>query len=81
MNQVTIYTKTNCIQCKMTKQALTRAGITFKEIDILKDISMLHKLKKEGLTQLPYVVTTDQHWNGFQPDKIKVLGFKPRKEL
>mgnify|MGYP000562218586 CR=1 FL=1 len=81
MNQVTIYTKSDCIQCKMTKQALTRAGITFKEIDILKDISMLHKLKKEGLIQLPYVVTTDQHWNGFQPDKIKALGFKPRKEL
>lgn len=73
MNQVTIYTKCNCIQCKMTKQALTRAGITFKEINILKDISMLHKLKKEGLTQMPYVVTTNQHWNGFQPGKIKAL--------
>ena len=73
MNQVTIYIKSNCIQCKMTKQALTRAGITFKEINILKDIPMLYKLKKEGLTQMPYVVTTNQHWNGFQPNKIKTL--------
>jgi glutaredoxin-like protein NrdH len=56
--EVTVYSKPTCVQCDATKRALTKAGVDYKVVDITKD---------------PVVVTEDDRWSGFRPDKIRAL--------
>lgn len=73
MRTITVYnTGPACMQCRLTKNALTTAGITFKEIDVRQCPKALEYIQEElGYTQAPVVVVDDQdHWSGFQPDQI-----------
>ena len=35
--------------------------------------NQLEKVKELGYLQAPVVVTDDEHWSGFRPDKIDAL--------
>jgi glutaredoxin-like protein NrdH len=73
MRIITIYTTgPTCMQCRLTKTALTTAGLGFEEIDVRQAPDALDYIQDElGYTQAPVVVVTDEdHWCGFQPDQI-----------
>ena len=72
MTAATVYTKPNCVQCTMTKRALTEKGVPFEEADIL-DPQNLEAAKFLGYMAAPVVVAGDDHWAGFRPDKINAL--------
>jgi len=71
--KVTVYSKPACVQCEATKKALDRAGIEYDVVDLSEDPVALETVKELGYLQAPVVVTDDEHWSGFRPDKISAL--------
>lgn len=72
-NQVTVYSKPNCVQCKATYRALERQGVEYRSVDLSIDDEALSVVKTLGYSQAPVVVVGEDHWSGFRPDKIKAL--------
>ena len=76
MARVIVYTKNNCIQCIMTKQELTKHGITYKEINVEEQPTAMEELIERNLRSMP-VVVVDGNWDnafgGFQPDRLEEL--------
>ncbi|MFK0006003.1 glutaredoxin-like protein NrdH [Paenarthrobacter sp. NPDC090520] len=70
---VTVYTKPACVQCNATYRALDKKGIVYQSVDISQDAEALERLKALGYMQAPVVVTEQDHWSGFRPDKIEEL--------
>ena len=70
---VTVYTKPACVQCNMTYRALDKLGIQYNTVDITEDPAALELIKSMGYLQAPVVIAGENHWSGFQPDKINAL--------
>ncbi|MCJ1712970.1 glutaredoxin-like protein NrdH [Microbacterium sp. M1A1_1b] len=70
---VTVYTKPSCVQCTATYRALDNKGIQYEVHDVSTDDAALEHVKSLGYLQAPVVVTDDDHWSGFRPDKIATL--------
>ncbi|MBM7050448.1 MULTISPECIES: glutaredoxin-like protein NrdH [unclassified Rothia (in: high G+C Gram-positive bacteria)] len=70
---VTVYTKPACVQCNMTYRTLDKNGIEYKVVDVTEDAAALAYIKDLGYMQAPVVVAGEDHWSGFQPDKINAL--------
>ena len=69
----TVYTKPSCVQCNATYRALDSKGIEYDIVDLSEDPAALETVKELGYLQAPVVVTDDEHWSGFRPDKISAL--------
>ena len=69
----TVYTKPSCVQCNATYRALDSKGIEYDIVDLSEDPTALETVKELGYLQAPVVVTDDEHWAGFRPDKISAL--------
>lgn len=72
-NAITVYSKPNCVQCSATYRALDKKGIEYQKIDVSQDPKSLEFIRSLGYAQAPVVVTGQNHWSGFRPDKIAVL--------
>lgn len=70
---VTVYSKSLCVQCDATKRNLIKMEIDFDVVDIENDEEALAMVKSLGYSHAPVVITPDEHWSGFRPDKIKEL--------
>lgn len=70
---ITVYSKPLCVQCDATKRALNKAGIRYEVVDVTENPDALAKIKALGYAQAPVVITSDDHWSGFRPDRIKAL--------
>lgn len=70
---VTVYTKDNCVQCEATKRHLDKLDIPYETINITQDIGALDKLISLGYRSAPVVVTDDDSWAGYVPDKLNGL--------
>ncbi|MHA3685408.1 glutaredoxin-like protein NrdH [Leucobacter salsicius] len=70
---ITVYTKPSCVQCTATYRALDSKGIEYNVLDLSEDETALETVKELGYLQAPVVVTDDEHWSGFRPDKISAL--------
>ncbi|WP_026552071.1 glutaredoxin-like protein NrdH [Arthrobacter sp. H20] len=70
---VTVYTKPACVQCNATYRALDKKGITYQSVDISQDPAALERVRALGYMQAPVVITEQDHWSGFRPDKINEL--------
>ena len=70
---VTVYSTPSCMQCKATYRALDSKGINYQVIDVSADAEAAEFVKGLGYVQAPVVVTDDEHWSGFRPDKIADL--------
>ncbi|OJU88235.1 NrdH-redoxin [Candidatus Saccharibacteria bacterium 49-20] len=81
---ITVYTKPSCVQCNATYRALDAKGIDYEIRDLSKDPAALEAVKALGYLQAPVVVTDEDHWSGFRPDKIdelaKRLGLDSKNE-
>lgn len=72
-NVVTVYSKNNCQQCKITKRKLHSMGIDYHEYNVDEDPKALDYLLERGLRSLPVVVTEDDTWTGLRMDKLNNL--------
>ena len=70
---ITVYTKPSCVQCTATYRALDNKGIEYEVRDLSVDENALDAVKALGYLQAPVVITDEEHWSGFRPDKINAL--------
>ena len=70
---VTVYTKDNCVQCEATKRHLDKLDVAYSTVNITNDISALDKLISLGYRSAPVVVTENDSWAGYVPDKLNGL--------
>ena len=71
--KITIWTKSNCVQCDMTKKQMTKLGIVFEEQNLEENPLVLEGFKAQGLLSAPIVTTDTKAWSGFRLDKIQSL--------
>ena len=67
---ITVYTKPGCVQCNATFKALDKAGIEYTVIDVTTDEDAHAYVQSLGYLAAPVVVTGQDHWAGFRPDRI-----------
>ena len=70
---VTVYTKDNCVQCEATKRHLDKLDVPYSTVNITNDIRALDKLIALGYRSAPVVVTDDDSWAGYIPEKLDKL--------
>lgn len=73
---IKVYSKPDCMPCKMTKKFLSDHAVPFEEIDVFEDESALELIKQHGFYSLPVVTTNDSFdgaWCGFRIDKLEEL--------
>lgn len=78
---VSVYTTgPECIRCVLTKRLLAEKGVRFLEVDIRSnDAAREYVVDDLGYTEAPVVVVTDEdHWSGFRPDKLNALADQRR---
>ncbi len=63
----------SCVQCNATYRALDSKGIEYNVLDVTEDPAALEQVKSLGYLQAPVVITDEDHWSGFRPDKIDEL--------
>jgi glutaredoxin-like protein NrdH len=69
----TVYSKPACVQCDMTKKMLDKNGIEYTVVDITEDLQAYEKIVAMGFMSVPVVISGDNAWAGFQPDKINAI--------
>jgi glutaredoxin-like protein NrdH len=74
MAKVVVFTKDNCIQCKMTKRFLNAHNVDFEERNINQHPELIDYLKGRGFQAMP-VVDADgvDAVSGFRPDVLAKL--------
>ncbi len=83
--KVKLYTKQNCVQCKMTKKELDKLGIDYEIIQI-DEVDENGELTKKALESRNYLLNDlkfmsmpvveaegQEAFFGFRPDKLKKL--------
>jgi glutaredoxin-like protein NrdH len=68
-----VYTKPACVQCDMTKRMLDKNGVEYTTVDITQDPDAYDMIVKMGFMSAPVVISGDESWAGFQPDKINAI--------
>lgn len=71
--EIEVWTKSNCVQCDMTKKQFDKLGIRYVVKDLEADPLALDGFKEQGLMSAPIVVTDTKKWSGFRLDKITSL--------
>lgn len=67
---IKIYSKNNCVQCKMTKNWFKGKGHTFTEVNVDDDLEGLNELLTMNLKTLPVVFNNGEFVSmGFAPNK------------
>lgn len=70
---VTVYTKPDCVQCKMTFKALDGQGTEYVVCDVTTDLAAYDSVKQMGYSAMPIVVAGEDSWAGFKLDRIRAL--------
>jgi glutaredoxin-like protein NrdH len=70
---VTVYTKPACVQCDATKRMMDKLNIKYDTVDITLDNDAFDMLISKGFKSAPVVITKNDSWAGFNPDKISGL--------
>lgn len=70
---ITVYTKPSCVQCDATKRMMDKLKITYSTVDITIDKEAFDMIISRGFKSAPVVITDDDAWSGFNPDKISEL--------
>lgn len=76
---ITIYSKPRCVQCDATYRAFNKLGVSYEIVDVSADREALDYIVSLGYMQAPVVVTSDDHWSGFRPDRIKAVALVAAK--
>lgn len=71
-DEVIVFSKNHCGQCRMVKNFLTKHEINFTEINIEKEENSKYVeiLKGEGIRQLPVTLINEKIVLGFAPNLL-----------
>lgn len=77
---ITVYIKSNCVQCTQTKKHLTKLNLPYVEVNVEDDLQAYdYIVNRLGYRAAPVIIVTDddeetaEHWSGYNPEKIKGL--------
>lgn len=70
---VTIYSKNDCVQCKMSKKFLDQHNVAYTEINLDEQPEYIEHVKNLGFSAAPVIETENEVFSGFQPAKLKSL--------
>ena len=70
---IKLFSKNNCMQCKMAKRFLADNNISFEEINIDNDPSAVNFLKEQGYQSVPIITSDATTVVGFRPDQLLQL--------
>ncbi|AYW45501.1 glutaredoxin-like protein NrdH [Tetragenococcus koreensis] len=70
---ITLFSKNNCMQCKMTKRFLAENNISFEEVNIDNEPNALDWLKEQGFQSVPVITSDATTVVGFRPDQLRQL--------
>ncbi|HFH9837415.1 TPA: glutaredoxin-like protein NrdH [Streptococcus suis] len=70
---VTVYSKHDCVQCKMTKRFLDQHNVAYQEINLDEQPEFIEHVKGLGFSSAPVIETETESFSGFQPSKLKAL--------
>ena len=70
---IKLFSKNNCMQCKMAKRFLSENQIAFEEINIYNEPEALEFLKEQGFQSVPVITSDAQTIIGFRPDQLRQL--------
>ena len=73
MSAITVYTAPRCVQCRATKRKLDALGADYTEVNVREDQEAHDYVISLGYTGAPVVVTGDEHWSGFRPEKLAAV--------
>lgn len=77
---IIIYSKNNCVKCKMTKNLFTRLNTPFSEINLedSENEALLNEFRENGYRAMPIIRVFDKNttelideWTDFQDKKVK----------
>lgn len=71
--EVKIWTKSNCVQCEMTKKQFVKLGVKYTEHNLEENLDQLDEFKDQGLLAAPIIESEVGTWSGFQPNRISDL--------
>ena len=61
------------IRALLIQASTSTKGIEYDVVDLSQDDAALAQAKELGYLQAPVVITDEDHWAGFRPDKIDEL--------
>ncbi|MFV0557743.1 MAG: glutaredoxin-like protein NrdH [Enterococcus sp.] len=70
---IKLFSKNNCMQCKMTKRFLDDNNIPFEEVNIDEKPEAVDFLKENGFQSVPITTSTTSTIVGFRPDQLRQL--------
>ena len=73
MAKITLFSKNNCMQCKMTKKFLEKEGADFEEINIDEQPEFVEKVIEMGFRAAPVITKDDFAFSGFRPSELAKL--------
>jgi glutaredoxin-like protein NrdH len=80
---IDVYSRPNCMPCKMTKRALHDAGATYTEHDVSADPDAAQRVRDLGYAAVPVVTVTLpdglDHWHGYRAEKLAAAVYLERE--
>ncbi|MGW5317771.1 glutaredoxin domain-containing protein [Nocardia thailandica] len=80
IDSITLYTKSDCVQCGAAKNLLDRLGVTYRIVDLERDDTARTRFRDMGLLTAPVLEAGTVRVAGFRPDRIKELVASIRPE-
>lgn len=71
--EIKLFSKNNCMQCKMAKRFLSENQIAFEEVNIDNHPEAIEFLKEKGFQSVPVITSAAQTIVGFRPDQLRQL--------
>ena len=69
-----VFSKPHCVQCTASYNLLDNLGLEYETRNIAEDAEAEAVVKGLGYMAAPVIyISEDNHWAGFNPDKIKEL--------
>jgi glutaredoxin-like protein NrdH len=72
-NEVVVWTRHGCVQCRPTIRQLSDKGIPHRELNVDEVPGAVEAMLAANFMQVPLVVTSETAWTGFRPDLIEQL--------
>lgn len=73
MDTITVFGSPTCMPCRSTKKSLDARGVIYDYRDVTTDPEALEHIHSLGYSGVPVVVVGDEHWQGYQPDRLAAL--------
>ncbi len=65
---ITVYSKPDCMQCRMTYKAMDAKGLAYQVVDVTENMGALEYVKELGYLTAPVIVVSEHdHWGGSDP--------------